>query len=308
MTNFQLKVLIVEDDPIDSKFFENIVRKSGGLPVLAGKAEDAVNLLAEGGYDLVLTDLMMDGMSGMDLLQLVKRYYQDVEVMIITAYASVENAVKAMKWGAFSYFIKGDPAQKLVEDLEKIAKLAQSRRDLFRENMSELESIVLETLNQDFRDVLNLARELAPIDDNLLLVGRSGVCVQALAKYLHLLGKNADKKMIHLTGPEVSQLVLSYRNDKKSGNLGALWRELGECGTIFVEDVELAPAADFEGLFAIMRETEKQLSEYSLTRTRLIVSSADLGRLHLMDGPDTFREFSLFLKIPSFHERLKTSR
>lgn len=184
--NKKMKLLVVDDESEFRLLLRIILRKQGYEVDLAENGQMAIEMIEQNVYDIVLTDMLMDGLSGLDVLRYIKSKKVDVECIIITAHASVENAVDAMKEGAFSYFIKSNNPEELIFDIKKIAKI----RDLSAENQrlksqGQLKKIVLETQSVNFKKTLELTEKVAKTDSNVLILGESGVGKEVLARHIH---------------------------------------------------------------------------------------------------------------------------
>jgi len=136
----QGRILVVDDDPLMLDFLKEALLRQGYNVDTAEDGEEALRKVEEKGYDLVITDVRMPGVDGMTVLESVKRDFADTEVVVITAYGTIRNAVEAMKMGAYDYLTK--PFS--VDEVEVVVNRALERKRLISENIRlkrELEKV-----------------------------------------------------------------------------------------------------------------------------------------------------------------------
>ena len=113
-----MKILVVDDELEYGVVMKKILQKKGHLVDIALSGEESINIIKKDkNYDLILSDVMMKNMDGVQLLDRIKSINRDIEVILVTGYGSIENAVDAMKRGALSYFIKSNPIERQVKYL-----------------------------------------------------------------------------------------------------------------------------------------------------------------------------------------------
>jgi len=144
-----LSILVVDDDPVTRLLLEKRLAKSGCRVETASSGDEAVNFVREGFFDVVLTDLMMPGgVDGIGVLEATKNRWNQTEVILITAYASVDSAVDAMKKGASDYLTKPINFEELMLRLQKINTLKSLTKDAegLREAMDVTEKKAAQTI------------------------------------------------------------------------------------------------------------------------------------------------------------------
>lgn len=115
-----LKLLVVDDEKDSRETYKMLLESQGYTAKTASSAQQALNLLEKEFCHIIISDIMMPGMDGLDFLREIKRRYQDrAEVIMVTGYGSIETAVEAMKRGAFSYFVKTHNPDELLMEIEK---------------------------------------------------------------------------------------------------------------------------------------------------------------------------------------------
>ena len=183
-----LTILLVDDDPASLVLLEERLKAADYDDIETAKnGVEALKLISKRFFDVVLTDLMMPGMDGLGVLKGTKERYSNSEVILITAHASVDNAVEAMKKGATDYLQKPINFDELMIRLEKISNLkalAKNARDL-REAMDVTESNASETIQNLEIMVAQLEDKLSQI--KMILTGQDLDTVQRIADVLELL-------------------------------------------------------------------------------------------------------------------------
>jgi DNA-binding NtrC family response regulator len=182
------RLLIVDDDKLAMKHLEQALKKEGYAVTATQSGGNAQALLEKQPFDVVLSELRMDKVDGMQLLKRCRESHPDTEVILLAGDAALESAVEAMRQGAFHYLAKPclpDAVRQVVaEALEKI-RLRRERSRL-REQVKGYQGAV-RILTQDSRmqHLLDMARQVAPTDCNVLLTGESGTGKELFARYLH---------------------------------------------------------------------------------------------------------------------------
>lgn len=193
----------------------------------------------------------MEGVDGLGVLSHVKAVSEETACIIITAHASVENAVEAMRHGAFSYFIKSNDPQELLFDIEKIAKFKalSDENTLLKEHLSPVD-FVLTSKSHKFESILKLVRKVAQTDSNVLILGESGVGKEVVARYLHNCSQRHQEIFMPVNCYSFSESLLEselygYEKGAFTGSIGArVGRfEAASNGTLFLDEIGDIPMA-----------------------------------------------------------------
>ena len=182
------RVLVVDDEPMIVSLLSTILREKGWDVTEARSGTDGIDQLDRARFDVILTDLVMPGDSGMDLLRAAKEIHPDVEVILMTGYATADTAIEAMRNGAFHYILKPLKPEEVVNLVEK----AYSQRQLQRENLflkSEIRAAHhVQSVVGDSKPILRLIATLqgiAGVDDPVLLAGERGTGRGFFARIVH---------------------------------------------------------------------------------------------------------------------------
>lgn len=241
------RILIVDDERSMREFLSIMLRKQGYSVEVADGGRDALVRLEGNLYDLVITDLSMPYVDGMTVLQRCKEVSPSTAVILVTAYATTESAVEAMKRGAFDYIIK--PFK--VEELKLLISKALETRRLVNENAllkQELESRYgfdnLVGASPAMSEVYNLIRKVKDTRINVLLVGESGTGKEQVARAIHYNGVRKDSPFVTVNCGAIPENLIESElfGHKKGAFTGAVTNKPGlfqvaDGGTIFLDEV-----------------------------------------------------------------------
>jgi len=187
-TNPMKRVLVVDDEPMIVTLLSTVLREEGWDVTEARSGTEGIDQMDRGRFDVILTDLVMPGDSGIDLLRSAKELHPDVEVILMTGYATADTAIEAMRNGAFHYIMKPLKPAEVVALVEK----AYSRRQMQRENLflkSEIRAAHhVQSIVGDSDAILRLIATLqgiAGVDDPVLLAGETGTGRGFFARIVH---------------------------------------------------------------------------------------------------------------------------
>jgi DNA-binding NtrC family response regulator len=182
------RLLIVDDEKIAVKNLEHVLKKEGYEVTATQSGANALAFLDKQQFDVVLTDLRMEKVDGLQILKKCRESWPDTEVILITGYATLESAVDAMKQGAFYYIAKPfrlDEVRKVVaEAMEKIR--LRRENSALREQVESFQGKVrIITQDGEMQRLLDMSRQIAPTDCNVLITGESGTGKELFAQDLH---------------------------------------------------------------------------------------------------------------------------
>ena len=294
-------ILIIEDEAKMRRLLELNLGEDGFKTVSAPDAETGLRLLASEQVDLVLTDLKLPGMSGLELLQAVKRQNAVLPVVVMTAFGSVETAVEAMKAGATDYVLKPFSLAEMRMVVHKeldVSRLREENRSL-REALGEKYShpnIVAGSAKM--QEVLAIVERVAPTNSTVLLGGESGVGKDLIARVIHEKSRRASGPFIKINSTAIPENLLESElfGYEKGAFTGASTSkpgkfELADKGTLFLDEIGDVPPATQVKLLRVLQERE--FERLGGTRTvkvdvRLVAATNRDLRAALEEG--TFRE------------------
>lgn len=243
----QARILVIDDEEsMRDSCRQALARKASRVEV-AGDGLSGLGILEKEAFDLVILDLKMPGLSGMEVLNRIKQEYPEVVVVVITGYATVESAVEAMRRGAYDFL----PKPFTPESLRAIVERALDRRELVLENIllrSELEasvgSEVIIGQSEPMRKIEEVMRKVSPTDTTVLICGESGTGKELVARAIHRYSSRNDKPFVVVDcGSLVENLFESELFGHVKGSFtgatatkyGRL--ELANGGTVFFDEI-----------------------------------------------------------------------
>jgi DNA-binding NtrC family response regulator len=244
-------ILVVDDEPEMRELVCEILRERGHRVRVASDGREALKQLAEEETSLVLTDLRMRGMQGLELLAEIKRSQPDISVILMTAFGSVETAIEAMKQGATDYLIKPVKTEELVRVTERAVREAALRREvqrLRREVHKEYSFHQILGKSKPMRDVFELIRRVADSPTNVLITGESGTGKELVAKAIHYNSDRRDAPFVPVNCAAIPEALLESElfghvkgafTDAKTDKRGLFEEAHG--GTLFLDEISELP-------------------------------------------------------------------
>jgi DNA-binding NtrC family response regulator len=294
-------ILIIEDEAKMRRLLELNLGEDGFKTVSAQDAETGLRLLASEQVDLVLTDLKLPGMSGLELLQAVKRQNAALPVVVMTAFGSVETAVEAMKAGATDYVLKPFSLTEMRMVVHKeldVSRLREENRSLRQALGEKYSHPNIVAGSAKMQEVLAIVERIAPTNSTVLLGGESGVGKDLLARAIHEKSRRASGPFIKINSTAIPENLLESElfGYEKGAFTGASTSkpgkfELADKGTLFLDEIGDVPAATQVKLLRVLQERE--FERLGGTRTvkvdvRLVAATNRDLRAALEEG--TFRE------------------
>jgi len=260
------RLLIVDDEEIALRNLQHVMEKEGYQVTATQSGAAAVALLEKQGFDVVLTDLRMEGVDGMDVLKKSRELQPEAEVIFITGYATAESAVQALKHGAFYYIAKPfrlDEVRKVVAEALVKVRLRRENDELRREVERYRDGDGIVTQDVEMQRLLDMARQIAPTDCSVLITGDSGTGKELFAKYLHRQSTRADGPYTAINCGAFSEQLLTNElfGHEKGAFTGATAMkkgliEVSAGGTLFLDEVtEMAPSMQVK-LLRVLQEKE----------------------------------------------------
>lgn len=260
------KILAVDDERGMRDLLRKVLSKEGYEVITAEDGEEGLNLIKENSFDIVIADLDMPIMNGIEMIKRAKDFDPNITIIIITAYASIESAVEALKLGAYDYLIK--PFE--IDELKIIVKKAFERINLVTEN-TYLKQEIEEKFyfpgvvgkSESMKKVIELIDAVSKTDSLVLIEGESGTGKELVAKAIHQNSHRKNNPFIVLNCGALSEGVLESElfGHEKGSFSGAFTQrkgrfELANSGTLFIDEVgELSLSAQTR-LLRVLQEKE----------------------------------------------------
>ncbi len=315
-----MRILIVDDEPNIRKTLRVALETFGGSVEEAANASQALRLIARSSFDLAFVDLRLGEESGLDLLDAIASASSRVAVVIVTAYASIDSAVDAMRRGAFDYLPKPFTPGQIRAVLERIGRhrsLQNRLTELEEQIRHEFPEVALDGGDAAVRDVLEQARKVAATEAAVLLCGESGTGKGVLAHAIHAWSRRARGPFVTISCPSLNaDLLESVLFGHARGSFtGAISDTDGkvaaaEAGTLFLDEVGDLPLPLQPKLLRFLQERRYERVGETRTRTADVRLIAATNRdLDAAAAEGAFREDLLFrlnvveLTMPPLRDR-----
>jgi two-component system response regulator PilR (NtrC family) len=260
-------ILIIDDEEIMREILETLLSREGYSVRVASSGAEGLELARSVPFDAAIVDVMMPGMDGMAVLGELKKLDDDLPVIMITAFASVENAIAAMKRGALDYITK--PFKN--DEVLVVIRNAVERRQLIAENTALKQNLQAQTHNfagligrsPKMKQVFDLIIQAAPSRSTILVTGESGTGKELVARAIHTHSSRPDKAFVTVNSgnlpPELLESTLF--GHVKGAFTGAVYPKKGLCdmadkGTIFFDEIGNIPLETQAKLLRVIQERE----------------------------------------------------
>jgi DNA-binding NtrC family response regulator len=263
---YKAKLLVVDDEQIALRNLEHVMVREGYGVQATQSGPTALRMLDERRYDVVLTDLKMEKVDGLQILKKCRSLYPDTEVIVITGYATVQSAIQAIKKGAYDYITKPfklDEVRRVVR--EAVAKVALKQENArLREQIESYQGKVkIITQDAEMQRILETARQIAPTDCNVLVTGESGTGKELFARYIHLYSKRARGPFFAVNCGAFNEelLVNELFGHEKGAFTGAAAMkkgliEMASGGTLFLDEITEMSLSMQVKLLRVIQEKE----------------------------------------------------
>lgn len=320
MDKSKISILVVDDERGLCAGIQEALRREGYKVHAANDARAALKSIGGHLYNLVVTDIKMPGMTGLELLKEAKKLSRDTLFILMTAYGTVESAVEAMKEGAYDYLSKPIDMQRLralvLKALEFQALVAENNELRLRlQKRSEPSLLIGES--EAIRKIIQLANEVADSDVTVLIEGESGTGKEIVARTIHLKSDRAEKPFISVNCAALPEQLLEAElfGHVKGAFTGAISDkpgrfELADRGTLFLDEIgDLSPKGQGDLLRVLEDGTFRKVGGTSLTRVNVRVVAATNKNLQDAVAGGKFREDLYYrlqivpISIPPLRER-----
>jgi DNA-binding NtrC family response regulator len=314
-------ILIVDDENIVRESLTHWFQEDNYQVESAADAELALHNFHKGKYDVLLVDMKMPGMSGIELLEKLKQIDEDVVIIIITAFASVPSAIQALKLGAFDYITKPVDPDELTHLVERAFHQIHLRNENQQLRSSIEEAIRPDNLigeSQQMKKILELIQTVAPTDTTVMIRGESGTGKEIVAKAIHMNSQRKYFPIVTVNCGALSESLLESElfGHEKGAFTGAHYRrkgkfEMANSGTIFLDEIgTVSPRMQVELLRVVDTKQFQRVGGNETVTSDFRIIAATNDSLEDLVKEGKFREdlyyrinvFSIF--IPPLRERV----
>jgi len=312
------QILIVDDSPDTLEIVKRNLKTKGFSVYTSESVEQAIGILEVQPVDLVITDMKMPKTSGIDLIQHIRDNYQDTEVMMITGYATVENAVSAMKAGAEEFLPKPFTKEELYSAVERaLEKLSLKKAGQSRTAAMEATFPGIIGESSAIQNILAAVQQISSTNATVLITGESGTGKELIARAIHYTSKRASAPFIPVNCGAIPESLLESElfGYKKGAFTGAEHSRAGffqtaDGGTIFLDEIsETIPSMQIK-LLRVLQEKEVYMvgSTKSFAVDVRIVTATNKD-LHTLVEKGKFREDLFYrlnvltIELPPLRER-----
>ncbi|HOB32594.1 MAG TPA: sigma-54 dependent transcriptional regulator [Verrucomicrobiota bacterium] len=309
------RILIVDDDPGQRSLLNSFLQSQGFETVLADSGERALEALRTGRFDMMISDVRMPGMSGLDTLRAARKEHATLPVLLVTAFTDVRDAVAAMRDGAVNYLAKPIDLEELLASVQQATGVSQSVPLKYADDKQLPEYVIARSplMQAVFRE----ASLIAPSDTRVLITGESGVGKEVVADVIHAWSTRAKGPLVKVNCAAIPETLLESElfGHEKGAFTGAHAQRIGRFeeaseGTIFLDEIaEMSPQLQAKLLRVTQNGTFQRVGSNRELRTGARILTATNRNLEELVKAGKFREDLFYrlnvveLNIPPLRER-----
>jgi len=314
------RILVCDDEESIREFLEIMLRKEGYEVTCAEDGQKALDVLKKKNFDMVISDMQMPNMTGLELLKSCKDQYPDIMFMMITAFGTTETAVEAMKLGAYDYLSKPfkiDEVRLNIANALRSKNLEVENRVLKKELKHEYSFQNLVGNSETMHRIYEMVRRVSQTPTNVLITGESGTGKEMVAKAVHYNGPLKDKPFVTVNCGAIPESLMESEmfGHKKGSFTGAIVDksglfEVADGGTLFLDEVgELPLTIQVKLLRAIQERVIRRVGGTDDTKIEVRIIAATNRDLDEMVKAGSFRQDLFYrlnvinIKTPSLRER-----
>ena len=307
-------ILVVDDEPIMQEILGDFLREEGYSIDIAGSGEEGVELAQKSSYDCAIVDLMMPGIDGIETMQKLREIDTSLPVIVVTAFASVESAVEAMKRGAFEYITKPFKNDEVLVVLQKAIRTRQLELEVpqLKEEVKTLRKALKDKYsfenivgkNRYMQEVYSLIEQAAPSRSTILIQGESGTGKELVAKAIHANSARSEKpfQVVNSGSMPADLLESNLFGHVKGAFTGAVASkkglfEVADGGSIFFDEISNIGLEVQAKLLRVIQEKEfMRVGSVDTLKVDVRLIAATNDDLKKMIGEGRFRE-DLYYRI-----------
>jgi two-component system response regulator PilR (NtrC family) len=314
------RILVVDDEESIREFLEIMLKKEGYEVTLAEDGQKAKDLLTKKTFDMIISDLQMPHVTGIELLKHVKESYPDTVFMLITAFGTTETAVEAMKMGAYDYLTKPfkiDEVRMNIQNALRSRNLEVENRSLKKELVKEYSFQNMVGNSTAMHQIYDMVKRVAQTPTNVLITGESGTGKEVVAKAIHYNGPLKDRPFVTVNCGAIPENLMESEmfGHKKGSFTGAVADKAGlfevaDGGTLFLDEVgELPLTIQVKLLRAIQERVIRRVGATEDMKVDVRIIAATNRNLEEMVQKGGFRQDLFYrlnvinIKTPSLRER-----
>ncbi|MGD8368129.1 MAG: sigma-54 dependent transcriptional regulator [Desulfobacterales bacterium] len=300
-------VLIVDDEKNYPLILGAVLEEEGFETLAANTGQEALSIIGHADIDLVLTDMRMSGMDGIELLERIKAKNPDLPVIMMTAYGTVEKAVEAMQKGAYNYILKPFDNESLVVYVKKavsIYRMVKENRRLREDVESKYRFGNLIGKSRKMRDIFETIQKVAPASATVLIQGESGTGKELVARAIHFNSPRRDEPFVAVNCSALAESLLESElfGHERGAFTGAVSMkkgrfELADGGTLFLDEIgELPPNLQVKLLRVLQEKAFERVGGIKSITTDIRIIAATNKNLKKEVAAGRFRE-DLFFRL-----------
>lgn len=314
------RILVVDDEESIREFLEIMLKKEGYEVTVAEDGLKAKEILGKKSFDMVISDMQMPNMTGIELLKHVKESYPDLVFMMITAFGTTETAVDAMKMGAYDYVTKPfkiDEVRMNIANALRSKNLETEVRVLKKELVKEYSFQNMIGNSAPMHAIFDLVKRVSQAPTNVLITGESGTGKEVVAKAIHYNGPLKDRPFVTINCGAIPENLMESEmfGHKKGSFTGAITDksglfEVADGGTLFLDEVgELPVSIQVKLLRAIQERVIRRVGAVDDIKIEVRIIAATNRNLEDMVAKGTFRQDLFYrlnvigIRTPALRER-----
>ncbi len=314
------RILLIDDDLNLSKVLSYQLQKAGDEVMVANSGQEGLQQFAAHEFDIVITDIQMPDLNGIQVLQEIRRHNRQVVVIIITAHGTIDNAIEACRLGADDYLTKPFSKEQLrfvIEKALKLRHLQQENTQLRQELVGKYRFDNMVAHSAKMEAVLQMAGQVAASDATVLILGESGTGKELVARAIHYNSPRKDKPLVTVNCPSIPDNLLESElfGHVKGAFTGAIKDrkgkfEIADGGTIFLDEIGDLREDVQAKLLRVLQEHEiERLGDSKTIKIDVRIIAATNKNLEAMVKAGTFREDLYYrlsvvpIHIPPLRER-----
>ncbi len=314
------KILIIDDDPVILEIISEILKRNGYEVSVATTGTSGIKKIDRDFYDLVLTDLQMPDVGGMEILEYTVSRSPEVMCIILTGYGTIQSSVEAIKKGAFDYITKpitSDELLAVVEKALKLRRLEEENIQLKRELRQRYRYNNIVGSSPAINKIYDTIEKVADTDGTILISGASGTGKELIARAIHYMGSRGEKPFVVINCGAIPQELLESElfGHEKGAFTGAYKKRIGrfeiaDNGTIFLDEIgEMSPALQVKLLRVLQEQQFERVGGTQTLQVDVRIIAATNRNLRTAIHKGKFREDLYYrlnvipIKVPALKQR-----